>query len=126
MEYNLNIAGADMVISFFGYWPSFHDAAVLSIWIDREGPSVTILFKVNEMGPSNIEPDRRALVKMRWNDLEDLELSGCDPDGNNWIWGLDIEASEDCYVTTLKKMHGIQGRIIARQIEVLEIEPLEL
>jgi hypothetical protein len=33
------IPGADQVVQWFGYWPSFHDAEVLSITLNRSGAS---------------------------------------------------------------------------------------
>ena len=34
-----NIPGAEKVVEWFGYWPTFHDAEVLSIKLDRSGGS---------------------------------------------------------------------------------------
>jgi len=34
-----DIPGAADVIAWFGYWPHFHDAEVLSITLDRSGES---------------------------------------------------------------------------------------
>ena len=31
-----NISGADAVVAWFGEWPTFHDAEVLTVHIDRE------------------------------------------------------------------------------------------
>jgi hypothetical protein len=32
--------GASNIIAWFGSWPSFHDAEVVSLLLDREGESV--------------------------------------------------------------------------------------
>jgi hypothetical protein len=34
-----DIPGAALVVGWFGYWPTFHDAEVLSIFLDRTGES---------------------------------------------------------------------------------------
>jgi hypothetical protein len=32
-----DIPGADDVVKWFGYWPTFHDAQILSITLNRSG-----------------------------------------------------------------------------------------
>jgi hypothetical protein len=38
-----DIPGADEVIAWFGHWPTFHDAEVLSITLDRSGASRVVI-----------------------------------------------------------------------------------
>jgi hypothetical protein len=35
-----DVAGARMVFDRFGRWPTFHDAEVISIQLNRDGPSL--------------------------------------------------------------------------------------
>jgi Immunity protein 50 len=41
------IGGASQLIDLYGYFPTFHDAVVESIFIEKEGPTVTIRFTAN-------------------------------------------------------------------------------
>ncbi len=43
MSQTSEIPGADRVIAWFGYWPTFHDAEVLSITLDRSRGSQVVL-----------------------------------------------------------------------------------
>ena len=43
MEEAPDIPGAGEVVAWFGYWPSFHDAEVLSITLDRSHPSRVVI-----------------------------------------------------------------------------------
>jgi Immunity protein 50 len=38
-----NVPGASELLSWFGYWPSFHDAEVLSIHLNRSGESTVAI-----------------------------------------------------------------------------------
>jgi len=38
-----DIPGAGAVVAWFGYWPTFHDAEVTSIFLDRSGPSRVVV-----------------------------------------------------------------------------------
>ena len=37
------IPGADQVVKWFGYWPTFHDAEILSITLNRSGESRIVI-----------------------------------------------------------------------------------
>jgi hypothetical protein len=43
MEEAPDIPGAAEVVAWFAYWPSFHDAEVLSITLDRSHPSRVVI-----------------------------------------------------------------------------------
>ena len=36
---NPNIPGADAVVQRVGYWPTFHDAEIVRVYIQRDGES---------------------------------------------------------------------------------------
>lgn len=115
------IAGSHLLISIYGYWPSFHDAAVVSVLIEREGPTVTIRFRLNDMGPSG--DDVEADATLRWRDVSDLHLQGIDE--QNWIWSLRIQHSDDEWIAELERMDGTSGTICAGSVEVMEVTRLQ-
>jgi hypothetical protein len=80
------IAGAELLTSLFGAWPTFHDAEVLRLALDRghptgDRPSLEADIYTFEITP---ETDARGyyvlrhevLVTLRFEDIEDLDLSG--------------------------------------------------
>lgn len=119
------VEGASLLISAVGRWPSFHDAAIQQIVIDRVGPTVTIIFRMNEMVGDGDAPDFRANVTLRWHEVEKLSLSGVDVEENNWIWGLKLTREENWLDATLEEMDGTHGTIRARRLEVFDCEPVK-
>jgi hypothetical protein len=120
------IEGVSRVVDLYGSWVSFHDAAVESVLIEREGPAVTIRFRTCDSVSKAGAPERdlRAYVTLRWQDVRDLCLAGIDWEENNWIDGLLIERHRDLLHTTLVKMDGIHGFLVAGRLEVVGVEPL--
>jgi hypothetical protein len=57
-----DIPGADAVVAWFGHWPTFHDAEVLSIFLDRTGES-RIAIQVFEKTPDVASSGRHSLTK---------------------------------------------------------------
>lgn len=85
------IPGAEQLVAIFGYWPSFHDAEVLWLQLDRQslkkgryGPTLEILvhtFEItNEIGAdSSYLLRHHVLVHFRFNDVASLQLDGFNP-----------------------------------------------
>jgi hypothetical protein len=83
-----SIAGAEQLVAVFGYWPSFHDAEVLWLWLDRRahgdgcyGPTLEALVRAFEM-TSEVGADgyyvlrHHVLVHLRFLDVVELRLDG--------------------------------------------------
>jgi hypothetical protein len=122
----VEVLGASKLTDLYGYWPSFHDATVESILIERVGPTVTIRFETCDMacdGDTVREPDRRARVVLRWHEVEDLELRGIDPEEHNWIDGLTFGLRDGGIRSELLLMDGLHGWLDARRVEVVDVEP---
>jgi hypothetical protein len=124
------VEGASKLIALYGYWISFHDAAVESVLIERVGPTVTIRFRTND-APSGdggqtfqYEASRLARVVMRWHEVRDLTLAGIDVEENNWIGRLEFERRGDTIHTVIVQMDGLHGFILAEWAEVMDVEPI--
>ena len=54
--YLQGVAGSRELLNWFGYWPSFHDAEVISLTLNRRGASCLLLYtwemteEINERG----------------------------------------------------------------------------
>ena len=98
---------------WFGDWPCFHDAEVISLLLARAGESVLRVYPHY--------PQKPATVEFVLRDISDVELD--DFSGQNVISSLAIEKAtgqygEDVYRLTLGPCYGIAGRIDAKSVRV--------
>ncbi len=84
------IAGAELLVAIFGYWPSFHDADVVELGLKRRahdegcyGPTLEALIHAIDFettGPIGLDgrhPLRHSvLVRLRFWDVVELRLEG--------------------------------------------------
>ena len=111
------LAGAENVRQWFGEWPSFHDAEVISVCLARKGQSRVLLYPYY--------PEKPATVEFILEDITDVELS--DFSAENVISNLGIEHAIDqngdsVFRLVLSPCYGIAGRIDALALRV-EIHP---
>jgi len=59
--------GSDAVMRWFGGWPSFHDAEVISLMMARTGESVLRVYPYY--------PDKPAIVDFIFEEITDVELA---------------------------------------------------
>ncbi len=121
------IIGVEKLTDLYGGWISFHDATIESVLIERLGPTVTIEFETCDMAYRDgelLDSDRKARVIVRWHRVQELSLAGVDPDEHNWINGLVFTPVGDDVRGELELMDGMHGVIIARKVEILEVELL--
>jgi hypothetical protein len=118
------IPGANAFVSWFGQWPSFHDAEVLRITLDRKNASLIEIhvFKMTNEVDSKGQYVCVNHAKLR---LVLLEITSCELLGfnhQNVIDDLDITRIEDGYQTRLFSIYGVDGTVDAKFI-VIEFEP---
>jgi hypothetical protein len=111
------IVGEESLTQWFGEWPCFHDAEVISIFLARNGESIIRIYPYC--------PDKPATVVFVLTDVTDMELA--DFSCQNVIHHLSIEKAEDqngseVYRLTLGPCYGIAGRIDAVSLRV-ELSP---
>jgi hypothetical protein len=121
------ILGADSVVAWFGKWPSFHDAEILEVHLNREGPSwvrlhswLTTAVTHEKDGKQDGVSDRHAVVTFLLTDVTDLEL--CDFSVQNVISRLTVEPSPSGFRLSLSPCFGVSGFIEAREIRA-EVKP---
>src|SRR5688572_5856859 len=91
-----SISGFSNVAAWFGGWPSFHDAEILQICLNRVGRSFVRILTWQTEG----EVDERgfylqkkhAVVTFLFDDVQDVSLKGFSE--QNVISGLKVEATE--------------------------------
>jgi hypothetical protein len=134
------VVGADRLTSIFGLWPSFHDAEVLGLTLDRaeqEGsehppPVLTLSVRVFTFGPE-VAPTgfyvlhNETLAKLLFGGVCELALEGFNH--QNVLHGLNIEDIRDRqledqnYAVALSGSFGLEGNFQCSTIEVVSAEP---
>lgn len=112
-DISVSLHGSDTVMQWFGGWPSFHDAEVISLYMARAGESVLRVYPYY--------PDKPATVDFIFEEITDVELA--DFSGQNVIFYLGIEevvdqTKEKAIRVTLGPCYGLAGRIDAKRLRV--------
>ncbi len=133
------IIGADKLIAVFGYWPSFHDAQVLWLKLDRRptgegyGPTLEALvytFEItSDLGPNGYYVLRhRVLVHLRFCDVVELHLEGFNH--QNALFGLSILDLRERQLEHIRfqvrfdsAAYGMDARFQCYAIEVVSVTP---
>jgi hypothetical protein len=126
LEEDLNlIPGAAELSTWFGCWPSFHDAEITSLSLGREGVSTLQLHtwrrteKVDDRG--YYVQEKQVLVNLRMEEI--LALNLLDFNHQNVIFGLSISPIEGGFEIVLDPCYGLSGNIAARKLSV-DFEPI--
>ena len=126
------IANAESLLEVFGYWPSFHDAEVTELRLERTGkgpgPSATITIHVFEM-TNEVKPDgyflchKHSLVTLACSGIEELSLDGFNH--QNALSGLLIEecAPNGRLRVTLDNAYGVDGVLVCNELSVQSVVP---
>lgn len=118
-----NIPGAEAVANWFGGWPSFHDAEIMTFHIGREQrPSSMRIraFTTSDRTDSSgrFIRERDALVVFEFTGIRSVRIEGEDADVQNVISSLLIEQLSDGYRLVLGPCYGIAGEIVVKNLKV--------
>lgn len=107
------LPGSDKVREWFGEWPSFHDAEVISLTLSRSGDSVLRIYPYAPANPATVE--------FLLNGITDLEL--WDFSIQNVISDLDVEQvkrknGDVVFRLQMGPCFGLAGHIDANKIRV--------
>jgi hypothetical protein len=116
--------GASELFAWFGFWPTFHDGEVLSLHLDRAGPShlrVHTWERTNELdGRCYYVVRKHVIVTFFLEGISELELDGFSH--QNVLAELTLTLDADGYILKLWPCYGISGEIRARSVRI-ELEP---
>lgn len=114
------VAGARSLYDWFGYWPNFHDAEVISLHLNRRAPS-SLAIHTWETTKDVDDKGFYVLAKQVVVEFAMKEVVGLDLNGFNYqnvISGLAIERTDNGYRLALEDSHGIAGDLEARDISI--------
>src|SRR5258707_12126382 len=108
-----HLSGSEAVRQWFGIWPDFHDAEVISLSLCRRGDSVLRVYPYY--------PEKPATVEFLLTEISDLELS--DFSVQNVIGSLAIEQTtnehgENVVRLSLFPLFGLGGHMEAKLVQV--------
>jgi hypothetical protein len=119
-----DIPGAGELFAWFGFWPTFHDGEVLSLHLDRAGPSRLLVHtweRTNELdGRRYYVLRKHVVVTFILEDIRDSELDGFNH--QNVLSDLTLTKDPNGYKLELGPCYGISGTITAGSVRI-EIEP---
>ncbi|WP_406699857.1 Imm50 family immunity protein [Singulisphaera sp. Ch08] len=140
MDATDRILGGERLTSVFGYWPSFHDAEVIWLRMDRRsfadggGPIVELMLHTFEI-TSDVGPDgcyvlrNHVLVHFRFHDAVELRLAGFNH--QNALFGLTVSDLRERqwehihFEVHLQPAFGVGASFQCHEIEVLSVEPCD-
>ena len=112
--------GAEKVTQWFGQWPSFHDAEILELHLDRTGRSWIKIHawnmtdQVDEKDHYRLE--KHAVVTFTLENVTGLQVDGFS--SQNVIAGLEVERIAEGFRITLDPCYGLAGTLEAARVTV--------
>lgn len=116
----LDVPGAKELYDWFGYWPNFHDAEILSLHLNRQGTSSLRLHTweltkdVDQKG--HYVTKKHVIVEFSFKSISGLALNGFNH--QNVIFELAIEKTPTTLRIDLGECYGLAGNIDAEEISI--------
>jgi Immunity protein 50 len=118
------VGGAAELEAWFGYWPTFHDAEVLSVALERKGAS---RLRVHSWHMTNQVDERgyyvltkHIVVSFILENVTDCDLGAFNH--QNVLNNLSVEREPAGYKVTFWPCYGLNGSITAAHLRI-ELEP---
>jgi len=107
----------------FGFYPTMHDARIVSIEIDRESDRVTMVVDYNDMIGEDDEQELSARIRLEWSGISSFEL----PLGEVILMGLEFSRRDDRILTSVETYPGVFGTVLSEGVEavLVQLEPGE-
>lgn len=117
------ISGASELQAWFGSWPSFHDAEILELHLDRQGLSILRVhaWKLEySKDKSELLSTRHFVARFVFDEITNLELDGFNH--QNVIDGFSFKEIDGEIHVEIQHCWGLSGFIQARHLRI-EFEP---
>lgn len=114
------IDGAEQLYNWFGHWPSFHDAEVIKLHLNRRSSSSLVIHTWEMTSEVDVKGfyvmTKHVVVEFVLEEICGLDLSGFSH--QNVISGLEMEKIDTGFRLTLGGCYGIAGVIEAKEISI--------
>jgi len=114
------IPGAAELQEWFGYWPSFHDAEIVGLHLNRKGNSSLRVHtwemtkEIDEKGYYVLA--KHIVVEFIFEVVSGLSLEGFNE--QNVLFGLAIQKTNSGFRVTLDNCYGLTGSIEAEKMSL--------
>jgi hypothetical protein len=117
------INGSKKVVDFFGYWPKFCDAKIITFVFDKTKESIfSIRLRINYI---DADQKKGALIEILFNKVSKLEINSIF--NENVLDELVIdkdEGSDSSYGVELIGCYGANGIFVCKEIEVVAMNKI--
>lgn len=125
------IENARLVTRFFGTWPDFHSAEIISIFLDRNYPLIPkILIRFYAFaGKSKVNNDGHPKDKQHC--LIDIDFSGVLENemihfnNINKLENIRFEKKQGVIICILSPLNGVKATIVAEKISIRQIREIQ-
>jgi len=131
-EEEKEITDAKIVMNHFGYWPSFHDAEVISIKFERpwdtSNSSATLTVYAFEATDELDDENFFQLIKHCCIEIEFIGMTMNSMDGfnhQNVVGGLNFGREGKYLFCKIDSTFGVDGYIEAKEIKIKRLDPLK-
>jgi hypothetical protein len=115
-----SIDGAQQLYDWFGYWPTFHDAEVLRLELNRSGSSLLAVRTREVTGETDQKgyhvPAKNVTVSFMIEGVSDLDLNGFSH--QNVVGYIEVEKTANGFLVTLSPCYGLAGTIEVSKISI--------
>jgi Immunity protein 50 len=117
-EWVADVKGACALFDWFGYWPDFHDAEIISVEPNRRDTSALrvhiweMMSEVDDKGYFRLR--KHVLVTFLLDGVRDLELSGFSH--QNVIYGLEISRADSGFRLELDPCYWARWELDRREV----------
>jgi hypothetical protein len=109
----IRLANSERIEDTLGTWPSFHDAEILTISLDRDGPSISLKLLLcpaaGRVDAGGSEGQVCWTTTLRFFDVDDVRLEAFNY--QNVVWSLTLSAVEEERFATGKRESRIRVAI---------------
>ena len=129
-----NIIDIEKIIDVFGQWPSFHDAEIVNISLDRAGMAgelspilqcaILMFGKTDKIGADASDVlTTHNLITLRFLGIEDIQFQGFN--NQNVLWDLIVEEISGQngmkYNVEFSTSYGMSGSLVCTAIHIVSV-----
>jgi hypothetical protein len=122
------IKNEKILTDLFGHFPSFHDAEIVSIHLERQGEDAPFLeTKIHIRSENSKADDRSLLVTLRFTHIKKCEIKGFNH--QNVLSHLEIDQVEveehkpRRFQVRFPSLHGCEAALSCREVIIIDAKP---
>lgn len=104
------VKNSEILVEYFGYFPTFHDAEVVTVKMDRQGPNIEIILKdINTKNQSCF-----CLITLEFKNIVDVNLR--DFNHQNVLSSIKFQKEKNCIHSLINTNFGLYGFIRSKNV----------